>query len=345
MGAGNVPTKDASVLSLDILPLPNADMVVEAEALPFADNSVVYYEAGAVFEHLYDPFAAAEEFRRVLVDGGVFCIDTAFMQGYHGFPSHYLNMTPQAAETFLLDDFELVVAAIPDSGGPPHHLENSVRRFINAHPPGRREELLSLSVNDFLVELKSPPHEPSLPEFIKRSLAASVIVGGRKPINYHARRENARRQIGEDAFRRLKRDYYAERMAVIERHFEVEYYSQEVAARSGSPAPPVAAVGTFLDAAKVSDTLDLAAWAKASDELRASEAALRTLRDRWIDAFLSHPAAGEPSREAVLGVERRPRANANAELAKLHASHSWRIMGPLRWIIARIGRNRAGESP
>lgn len=76
IGSGNVPARDASVLSLDILPLPNVDMVVEAEALPFADNSVVYYEAGAVFEHLYDPFAAAEEFRRVLADGGIFRTST-----------------------------------------------------------------------------------------------------------------------------------------------------------------------------------------------------------------------------------------------------------------------------
>ena len=47
------------------------------------------------------------------------------------------------------------------------------------------------------------------------------------------------RQIGEDAFRTLKRDYYAGRMAVIERHFEVEFYSQEVSAQTGRMAPPL----------------------------------------------------------------------------------------------------------
>jgi SAM-dependent methyltransferase len=339
LGAGNVPAQDASVLSLDILPLPNVDMVVEAEALPFADNSVVYYEAGAVFEHLYDPFAAAEEFRRVLADGGLFCIDTAFMQGYHGFPSHYLNMTPQAVETFLLDDFELVLAEIPSSGGPTYHLENSIRRFIDALPPGDRDNLLSLSVEDFLQELTTRLRERPLPEFIKVSLAASVIVGGRKPSNYHARRDSVHREIGADAFKRLKRDYYALRIALIERHFEVEYYAQEVSARTGRPAPPLKAVANFLNAGKVVDPLDPASWTSACDQLRMSEDSVRALRDRWISAFLSHPAAASRS-ETALAAERRLRAAAEAELAKMLASQSWRVTAPLRWIRARMSRNR-----
>src|SRR5262249_36068391 len=106
--------------------------------------------------------------------------------GYHGFPSHYLNMTSQAAETFLIDDFELVVAKVSDSGGPTYLLENSIRRFVDAQPPHDRDKLLALSVEDFLGELTSRLRQQSLPEFVARSLAAAVIVGGRKPRNYHA---------------------------------------------------------------------------------------------------------------------------------------------------------------
>jgi SAM-dependent methyltransferase len=286
LGSGNVPAKDVSVLSLDILPLPNVDIVVEAEALPFADNSVVYFEAGAVFEHLYDPFAAAEEFRRVLVYGGLFYIDTAFMQAYHGFPGHFLNMTSQAAETFLLDDFELIYAEIPDSGGPTYHLENSLRRFIDGQPPDQQARLLSASVTDFLSELTGRLRSQPQPEYIRRALAASVFVCGRKPNDYHARRNSVHEQFGLDAFKRLKRDYYASRMAVMERHYEVEYYSRHVSARTGSEAQPLSPVSTMLDAAKVVDPLDPSSWVVARETLRQAEADLKALRDQWVQRLL-----------------------------------------------------------
>lgn len=50
--SGNVPCSDSNVISIDILPNENADLVAEAEALPFADDSIVFAESGAVFEHL-----------------------------------------------------------------------------------------------------------------------------------------------------------------------------------------------------------------------------------------------------------------------------------------------------
>ena len=92
LGADGRSSQDPSVLCLDSRPLPNVDLVVEPEALPFADGSVVYFEATTGFEQVYDPLAAAHEFRRVLADGGMFFINTAFMQAYHGRPDHYLNI-------------------------------------------------------------------------------------------------------------------------------------------------------------------------------------------------------------------------------------------------------------
>ena len=86
---------------MDFLPCPNVDIVCEAESLPFRSASIDLVESGAVFEHLHDPWAATAEVKRVLKPGGIFLIDTAFMQGYHGFPGHYNNMTPQAVETHL----------------------------------------------------------------------------------------------------------------------------------------------------------------------------------------------------------------------------------------------------
>ena len=339
LGADDRSSADPTVLCLDSRPLPNVDLVVEPEALPFADNSVVYFEATTAFEHVYDPLAAARELRRVLADGGMFFINTAFMQGYHGAPDHYLNMTPQGAETILLDDFELLLSEVPASGGPAYHLENSIQRFINAHSPEERAMLRNLSVDGFVAALTGGLRGRPLPEFIKRALAARVVVCGRKPERYEARREAVHRQIGEDAFRRLKRDYYAARMTVIERHFEVEYYSQEVSARSGLPAPPLTPVAEFLDDARVVDPLAPAAWTSAIDQLHASENALRTLRDQWINAFMSHP--GEPAAAVRRTPEEQRLEDAEAELAEMRASHSWRLTAPLRWLGARLGRARS----
>ena len=138
-GSGNVPSDDPRVVSFDVLPCANVDVVGEAEALPFADGTFAYVESGAVFEHLQDPLAAIGEIRRVLEPDGRFLIDTAFLQGYHGYPGHYFNLTPQAIETFLVDDFDLELATVPDSATPVHTvldlLERSSRSF--RQPNGR----------------------------------------------------------------------------------------------------------------------------------------------------------------------------------------------------------------
>jgi len=118
LGCGDVPSNDPRVMSIDILPTRSADIVAEGEALPFATESIDFVESSAVFEHLYNPILAASEVRRVLKEGGRFVVDTAFMQTYHGVPSHYFNMTPQAVETFIVSDFILEASKIPKSGTP-----------------------------------------------------------------------------------------------------------------------------------------------------------------------------------------------------------------------------------
>ena len=105
LGSGAVPCNYESTLSLDVLPLPNVDVVCWAEHLPFADDSVDAVVSGAVFEHLRNPLAAIREVKRVLNASGIFSIDTAFLQPYHGFPAHYFNMTPLAIEAHLCGAF------------------------------------------------------------------------------------------------------------------------------------------------------------------------------------------------------------------------------------------------
>src|SRR5436190_14485171 len=100
LGSGNVPCADPRVVSFDVLPCENVNIVGEAEDLPFLDDVFDFVDSGAVFEHLRDPFRAIREVKRVTAPGGYYVIDTAFLQTYHGFPAHYFNMTPLAVEWF-----------------------------------------------------------------------------------------------------------------------------------------------------------------------------------------------------------------------------------------------------
>ena len=158
LGSGNVPSEDPRVISLDVLPCANVDLVAEAEELPFQDNSLDYVESGAVFEHLHDPLKAIAEIKRVLKPGGTFRIDTAFMQGYHGFPGHYYNMTPQAVETHLVGDFNLRDSFVPNSATPLMTIEMIIARYLGSVSRELRERLESMPLREFVRDDAGRPH-------------------------------------------------------------------------------------------------------------------------------------------------------------------------------------------
>jgi len=70
---------------------PQSDLLADAHALPFSDESFDFVLSYAVFEHLHDPFVAAEEVARVLAPGGLFF--GAVSQG-EPFHESYFHHTP-----------------------------------------------------------------------------------------------------------------------------------------------------------------------------------------------------------------------------------------------------------
>lgn len=232
LGSGNVKCNDSRVISLDILPCENVDIVSEAEVLPFASNTFDLVESGAVFEHVYDPLAAIREVKRVLKPGGVFRIDNSFLQPYHGFPSHYFAMTPQANETYLIDDFILIESFIPESGTPLMSLSMVIERFLFNLNHKQKEEVMKMTLEKFLKLVKSDLTSKNrlmkdFSEHEKRSLAATHVVVARKPYEYESRLAKLSGNSNKlEQWKRLKREYYTLRTEVMLRYHEIFAYKR-----------------------------------------------------------------------------------------------------------------------
>jgi SAM-dependent methyltransferase len=298
LGSGNVPSTDPRVISLDVLPCESVDVVAEAESLPFANDTFDYVESGAVFEHVHDPLSAAREVRRVLKPGGRLRIDTAFLQAYHGFPSHYFNMTPQAVEAFLVDDFCLEQSMVPDSATPAKALLDLLTRFLEHVPKHLREETLGRPLGELVTSLRDDCTRGSVllssfDEFPMRAMAASYVVIGRKPEDYERRRAEIECQGPEAiaAWQELKREYYAQRLAVIQHHHEVGLYARFCRERDVADAglPATEDLGAILQRSDAPDLLDASEINRAIARMHDEASSLIALRDRWIALYLRPP--------------------------------------------------------
>jgi SAM-dependent methyltransferase len=352
LGSGNVPSEDPRVISLDVLPCANVDLVAEAEELPFQDNSLDHVESGAVFEHLHDPWKAIAEIKRVLKPGGTFRIDTAFMQGYHGFPGHYYNMTPQAVETHLVGDFNLRDSFVPNSATPLMAMEMIISRYLGCVSWDLRERLESMSLRDFLramqedLTLKSPLLA-DFDEYTLRCLAASFVVKAEKPKEYETRLRRIVKQgrAATDDWQALVREYYTARVELMQRHHEISLYRRWSIERSHDDAtiPDPPDLHRLLNELAPIDMLDADSIHKALEGFRQSESDLKALRDCWIYHYLREDppepeiqpevpeTEAEPPQESIPPVVREDGAHETGHMS------SRRFKGWLRRIASKSG--------
>lgn len=80
-----------------------AEVVGDALALPFADETFDLVFSEAVLEHVRDPRLMCTEMVRVLRPGGWLYLEAAFMQPVHMAPDHYFNITPYGLRALVED--------------------------------------------------------------------------------------------------------------------------------------------------------------------------------------------------------------------------------------------------
>jgi len=163
---------------LDAVHFRNIDVVNSFPTLPFRSNVFDVVISQAVFEHLPDPFFAAQEIKRVLKPKGYLLIDTAFMQPLHADPSHYFNMT-QAGLTRILQGFRIEEIGIQPYQWPSFGLMMQLEAVLPFMQKGKWKKRLQ----NFLRQLKEEGDEfnAALGTVGREILAAGVFALARKP--------------------------------------------------------------------------------------------------------------------------------------------------------------------
>lgn len=144
VGGGDRRRSNPRHLNFEYLKFELADVYGDIHTMPFADDTFSLVFSQAVFEHVANPFHAAEELIRITKPGGIILTEVAFMQPLHAVPFHFFNMTPwgvqelfKSCETLECDwfgdlsftvDWMLKSVNLPDKV-PAERLERIVREL------------------------------------------------------------------------------------------------------------------------------------------------------------------------------------------------------------------------
>lgn len=129
IGAGNMELDDPNIIRMDVMLSPYVDLVADVHHLPFLPESIDYIFSLAVFEHLRNPFQAAQEIFDTLKDGGYIYHECNFLFAYHGYPHHYFNASMQGMEK-IFEKFIPLRKGVAPYQMPSFALEMNLNSFI-----------------------------------------------------------------------------------------------------------------------------------------------------------------------------------------------------------------------
>lgn len=114
LGAGSSEFRAEHIYEVEYDLFRNTDVVADAHALPFRNDTFELAVALNVFEHLREPHNAAMELHRVLRPGGRVLIHTAFLQILHEEPNHYYNATEFGVRNWFRSFEQLQINVSPN---------------------------------------------------------------------------------------------------------------------------------------------------------------------------------------------------------------------------------------
>jgi dolichol-phosphate mannosyltransferase len=94
-------------INVDIFPFPEVDIVADASALPFRDNSLSAIVSESVLEHVAEPRVVAGEIIRTLAPKGYAYISAPFIHPYHASPDDFNRWTISGLK-HLFKELEIV---------------------------------------------------------------------------------------------------------------------------------------------------------------------------------------------------------------------------------------------
>ncbi len=182
-GAGLRKNYFSNVINFEIVNYWSTDILGVSEVLPFKDNSFEAVISVAVLEHVCDPFKCAAEIIRVLKPGGKLFSAIPFLQPYHGYPSHYYNMTAQGHRYLYEKDLSNIKVEVFDSVKPIFSLTWFLNSYLKGLPKNVQDQFLNMKVSDLIA----PPQTYLSSEIVTQlsndvnfELASATILTGIK---------------------------------------------------------------------------------------------------------------------------------------------------------------------